>query len=90
MATLLAGVIGAARIRYRTWFKHGPSDLNPETQMIHDTYDKSAVPERFSDIVASDERRPSIGHRIISGITGVVLLLATGLIILLLVLWGTP
>ena len=58
--------------------------------MIHDTYDKSAVPERFSDIVASDERRPSIGHRIISGITGVMLLLATGLIILLLVLWGTP
>ncbi|HUH76022.1 MAG TPA: hypothetical protein VLZ53_01510 [Devosia sp.] len=90
MATLLAGVIGAARIRYRAWFKHGSSDLNPETQMIHDTYDKSAEPKRFSDIVTNDEQRPSIGRQIINGITGMLLLLVTGLIILLLVLWKTP
>lgn len=58
--------------------------------MIHDTYDKTAKPKRFSEIVPSDEPRPSIGRQIIHGIAGMVLLLVTGLIILLLVLWKTP
>jgi hypothetical protein len=45
---------------------------------------------RLNEIVAADEARPSIWRQMVNGVSGLVLLLLAGLIVVLLVLWKAP
>lgn len=47
-------------------------------------------PRGLTDIVAADEARPGLGQQVINGIGGLLVLLITGLVIVLLVLWKSP
>jgi hypothetical protein len=58
--------------------------------MAHQPYDAGQEPRRLIDIVAADEVQPTIGRQIMNGIGGMLVLMLTGLIILLLVLWKSP
>ena len=45
---------------------------------------------RLIDIVAADEKHTSFGQQALNGLSGLLVLLVTGVIILLLVLWKSP
>ena len=45
---------------------------------------------RLIDIVAADERNPGIGQQVLNGLTGLLVLLVTGIVVVLLVLWKSP
>jgi hypothetical protein len=47
-------------------------------------------PKGFSDIVAADEAAPSLGRQVFNGLTGTLVLLVTGILLLLMVLWKSP
>ena len=47
-------------------------------------------PHEMTDIVAADEMRPGIGQQMINGVGGLLVLLITGLVVVLLVLWKSP
>ena len=47
-------------------------------------------PRRLRDIVATDEERPSWSQQLANGLGGLMLLLVTGVVIVLLVLWRSP
>ena len=47
-------------------------------------------PHEMTDIVAADEMQPGIGQQMINGVGGLLVLLITGLVIVLLVLWKSP
>jgi hypothetical protein len=55
--------------------------------MAQQTMNKQAANQQFADIVAADEAYPSIGRQILNGLTGTLVLLLTGIIILVMVLW---
>jgi uncharacterized BrkB/YihY/UPF0761 family membrane protein len=56
--------------------------------MTQQAYDKRR--DRLNDILAVDETRTGIVRQIINGFSGLLLLLVTGLVIVLLVLWRSP
>ena len=58
--------------------------------MAHQPYDARREPRRLTDIIAADEAHPTIGRQIMNGISGMLVLMLTGMIILLLVLWKSP
>jgi hypothetical protein len=58
--------------------------------MTHQPYEHRHMAPRLTDIVAADEANPSIGRQIMNGITGMLVLMLTGVVILLLVLWKSP
>ena len=58
--------------------------------MVHQPYDAQRENRRLADIIAADEAHPSIGRQIRNGIGGVLVLMLTGMVILLLVLWKSP
>ena len=45
---------------------------------------------RLQDVLAADEARTGVLRQITNGVGGLLLLLATGLLIVLLVLWKSP
>jgi hypothetical protein len=47
-------------------------------------------PRRLHDIVAPDEERPGWSQQLANGLGGLMLLLVTGMVIVLLVLWRSP
>lgn len=47
-------------------------------------------PSRLSDIVAADEAAPGLGRQVFNGVTGTLVLLVTGILVLLVVLWKSP
>jgi hypothetical protein len=70
-------------------------DVKPEREgedfmMTHQPYEDRRMAPRLTDIVAADEANPSIGRQIMNGITGVMVLMLTGVLIVLLVLWKSP
>lgn len=58
--------------------------------MTHQPYDDRREPARLSDIIAADERRPTFGKQIINGLSGLLVLMVTGVVIVLMVLWKSP
>ncbi len=56
------------------------------TQEAYDTRER----DRLKDIMAVDETRTGILRQIVNGVSGLLLLLVTGLVIVLLVLWKSP
>ncbi|KFC68416.1 hypothetical protein FF80_01856 [Devosia sp. LC5] len=47
-------------------------------------------PHKLSDIIAADEATPSLGRQVFNGVTGTLVLLVTGILVLLVVLWKSP
>ena len=58
--------------------------------MTHQLYDGRREPARLADIMAADERNPTLGKQVMNGISGMLVLMVTGVLILLLVLWKSP
>jgi hypothetical protein len=58
--------------------------------MTHQPYDAQGESRRLADIIAADEAHPTIGRQIMNGIGGMLVLMVTGVVILLLVLWKSP
>lgn len=58
--------------------------------MTHLPYDDRREPDSFADIISADEARPSIGRQMLNGIGGLLVLLITGIVVVLLVLWKSP
>jgi hypothetical protein len=56
------------------------------TQEAYDTRER----DRLKDTMAVDETRTGILRQIVNGVSGLLLLLVTGLVIVLLVLWKSP
>jgi hypothetical protein len=57
--------------------------------MTQEAYDNQER-DRLKDIMAVDETRTGILRQIVNGVSGLLLLLVTGLVIVLLVLWKSP
>lgn len=55
--------------------------------MTHQDIERREQDRGFTDIVATDEVTPSIARQIAGGLGGMCLLLLTGIVILLVVLW---
>lgn len=58
--------------------------------MTHQPYDDRREPSRLADIIARDEAHPSVGRQVMNGVSGVLVLMVTGVVIVLLVLWKSP
>lgn len=58
--------------------------------MTHQTYDDRRETKRLADIIAADEARPTLARQIFNGMTGLLVLMLTGIIIVLMVLWKSP
>ena len=58
--------------------------------MTHQPYDDRREPGRLADILARDEAQPTLGKQVMNGISGMLVLMATGVVIVLLVLWKSP
>lgn len=58
--------------------------------MTHQAYDDRREPARLNDILTEDELHPAWGRQVINGISGLLVLLVTGVAIVLLVLWKSP
>jgi hypothetical protein len=56
------------------------------TQEAYDNQERDGL----KDIMAVDETRTGILRQIVNGVSGLLLLLVTGLVIVLLVLWKSP
>lgn len=57
--------------------------------MTQETY-RDEDGNRLQDILAADETRTGLVRQVINGVSGLLLLLLTGLVIVLLVLWKSP
>ncbi len=58
-------------------------------EMTQEAYDNQER-DGLKDIMAVDETRTGILRQIVNGVSGLLLLLVTGLVIVLLVLWKSP
>ena len=58
--------------------------------MTHQPYDDRREPARLSDIIAADEAHPTLGKQVVNGLGGLLVLLVTGVLIVLMVLWKSP
>ncbi len=58
--------------------------------MTHQPYDERREPAELTDILAADEVHPSLGQQLRNGLGGLVVLMVTGVLIVLLVLWKSP
>ncbi|WP_240232303.1 hypothetical protein [Devosia lacusdianchii] len=58
--------------------------------MTHQAYDDQREPNRLADIIAADEVHPTLGKQMLNGVTGLLLLMVTGVVIVLMVLWKSP
>lgn len=58
--------------------------------MTHQPYDDRREGVQLADILTSEESNPTLGRQMINGISGLLMLLVTGVVIVLLVLWKSP
>lgn len=58
--------------------------------MAHQPYDEQRETTRLADIIARDEQNPTLGKQVMNGIGGLLVLMLTGVVIVLLVLWKSP
>lgn len=58
--------------------------------MTHQPFDERREPARLSDIITADEARPTLGQQLLNGLGGLLVLLVTGVVIVLMVLWKSP
>lgn len=58
--------------------------------MTHQAYDDQREPSRIADIIAADEMHPTLGKQMLNGVTGLMVLMVTGVVIVLMVLWKSP
>ena len=58
--------------------------------MTHQPYDDRREPARLSDIIAADEVHPTLGKQVLNGLGGLLVLMVTGVLIVLMVLWKSP
>ena len=58
--------------------------------MTHQAFDDQREPARLADIIAADEVHPAWGRQILNGISGMLVLMLTGMVIVLMVLWKSP
>jgi hypothetical protein len=58
--------------------------------MTHQPYEDQREPSRLADIIAADEVHPTLGRQIVNGISGLLVLMVTGVLIVALVLWKSP
>lgn len=58
--------------------------------MTHQTYQDQREPTRLADIIAADEVHPTLGRQVLNGLSGLLVLLVTGVLIVALVLWKSP
>ena len=58
--------------------------------MTHQPYDDRRDRARLADIVAADEGHPTLVRQVLNGVGGLVLLMVTGVVVVLLVLWKSP
>ena len=58
--------------------------------MTHQPYDDRREPARLSDIITADEAHPTLGKQVLNGLGGLLVLLVTGVLIVLMVLWKSP
>jgi hypothetical protein len=58
--------------------------------MTHQPYDDRREPARLSDIIAADEAHPGVGRQVMNGLGGLLVLMITGVVVVLLVLWKSP
>ena len=61
-----------------------------ELEMTHQPYDDRREPTRLSDIMSADEVHPTLGRQVMNGVSGLLVLLVTGIVIVALVLWKSP
>ena len=59
-------------------------------EMTHQPYDDRREPTRLSDIMSADEVHPTFGRQVMNGVSGLLVLLVTGIVIVALVLWKSP
>jgi hypothetical protein len=58
--------------------------------MTHQPYEDRREPTRLTDIMAADEVHPTLGRQVLNGLSGLLVLLVTGVVIVALVLWKSP
>jgi len=58
--------------------------------MTYQSYEDRREPTRLTDIVSADEAHPTFGRQIINGLSGLLVLMVTGVLIVLMVLWKSP
>jgi len=58
--------------------------------MTHQAMDDVQPSHELADIIAADEAHPSIARQIFNGLSGTLILLLTGVIVLVVVLWKAP
>jgi hypothetical protein len=58
--------------------------------MTHQPYDDRREPARLSDIIAADEAHPTLAKQVLNGLSGLLVLMVTGVVIVLMVLWKSP
>jgi hypothetical protein len=58
--------------------------------MTHQPFDERREASRLTDIIAADEIRPTFLQQMLNGLGGLLVLMITGVLIVLLVLWKSP
>ena len=58
--------------------------------MTHQPYEDRREPIRLADIIAADEAHPTFARQVVTGLSGLLVLLVTGVLIVALVLWKSP
>lgn len=58
--------------------------------MTHQPFDDRREPALLSDIIAADEAHPTFGRQVMNGLGGLLVLMITGVVVVLLVLWKSP
>ena len=58
-------------------------------QMTHQAFEDQRD-DGFKDIIAADEKPTGIVRQIVNGVSGLLLLMFTGIVVVLLVLWKSP
>lgn len=58
--------------------------------MTHPGFDDPNIVPELTDIITTDEARPNLLRQIGNGIGGLVVLMLTGLVLMVAVLWKSP
>lgn len=57
--------------------------------MTHQPYEDQRD-RRIADIIAADEVHPGFARQVMNGLSGLLVLLVTGVVVVALVLWKSP
>lgn len=58
--------------------------------MTHQPYDEQRDTLGLTAIIAADEANPTLVRQVLNGLSGLVVLMVTGIVIVALVLWKSP